>query len=70
VLIVDLTGVPYVDSAGLGSLVGAYVNHQKDGRMLALVGVNERVRYSLKLMHVESFFRFFDTLAEAEAAAA
>lgn len=70
VLIVDLTGVPYVDSAGLGSLVGAYVNHQKDGRMLALVGVNERVRYSLRLMHVESFFRFFDTLAAAEAATA
>lgn len=66
-LILDLTGVPYVDSAGLGSLVGAYVNHQKDGRTLALVGVCERVRYSLRLMHVESFFRYFDSLAAAEA---
>jgi|SRR5580698_2190207 anti-sigma B factor antagonist len=69
VLILDLTDVPYVDSAGLGSLVGAYVNHQKDGRALALVGVTERVRYSLRLMHVESFFKFFDSLAAAEAAA-
>ena len=35
-LILDLTQVPYIDSAGIGALVGAYVNHQKDGRRLAL----------------------------------
>src|ERR1700677_2831035 len=37
-LIIDFTKVPYVDSAGIGALVGAYVSHQKDGRSLALVG--------------------------------
>lgn len=68
-LILDLTGVPYIDSAGLGSLVAAYVNHQKEGRSLALVGVCERVRYSLRLLNVESFFKFFDSLAAAEGAA-
>lgn len=61
-LILDLAEVPYVDSAGIGALVGAYVNHQKDGRSLALVGVNERVRNALKVTHVESFFRFFDSV--------
>jgi anti-sigma B factor antagonist len=52
-LIVDMTGVPYIDSAGIGALVGAYVTHQKDGRSLALVGVNERVRGALHVTQVE-----------------
>jgi anti-sigma B factor antagonist len=34
-LIIDLTNVPYVDSAGIGALVGAYVRHQKEGYSLA-----------------------------------
>lgn len=67
-LILDLTSVPYVDSAGIGALVGAYVNHQKEGRSLALVGVNERVRNALKVTHVDSFFRFFDSVPAAEGA--
>jgi anti-sigma B factor antagonist len=67
-LIIDFSGVPYVDSAGIGALVGAYVTHNKAGRSLACVGVNERVRNALKVTRVEPFFRFFDTLAEAEAA--
>src|SRR5712692_5275410 len=52
-LILDFTNVPYVDSAGIGALVGAYVTHQKDGRSLYLSGVNERVQNALKVTHVE-----------------
>ena len=66
-LIVDMAAVPYVDSAGIGALVGAYVTHQKDGRSLALVGVSNRVRAALQVTQVESFFRFFDTVPQAEA---
>ena len=33
-LLLDLSKVPYVDSAGIRALVGAYVTHQKDGRSL------------------------------------
>lgn len=65
-LIVDFSDVPYVDSAGIGALVGAYVTHQKDGRSLHLVGVNDRVRTVLQVTHVESFFRFYDSVDAAE----
>ena len=68
VLIVDFSGVPYADSAGVGALVGAYVSRQKDKRALLLVGVNDRVRAVLKVTHVEQFFRFFDSLTAAEQA--
>jgi anti-sigma B factor antagonist len=69
-LIIDFTEVPYVDSAGIGALVGAYVTHQKDGRGLALVGVSSRVRSALQVTRVEQFFRFYDSLADAEKACA
>jgi anti-sigma B factor antagonist len=69
-LILDLAGVPYIDSAGIGALVGAYVNRQKDGRSLCLAGVTDRVRGSLQVTRVEQFFAFYDTLAAAQRAVA
>jgi|SRR5450755_699723 len=66
-LILDLTQVPYIDSAGIGALVGAYVNHQKAGRRLALVGVTQRVRNTMQVTHVEQFFPFYDSVAAAQA---
>ncbi|MGH9500125.1 MAG: STAS domain-containing protein [Terriglobales bacterium] len=70
VLILDFSQVPYVDSAGIGALVGAYVTHQKDGKTLSLVGVSQRVRNALQVTQVEPFFRFYPTLADAESAVA
>jgi len=68
-LILDFTAVPYVDSAGIGALVGAYVTHNKDGRSLALVGVSDRVHSALQVTRVEQFFNFFETVAQAQQAA-
>jgi anti-sigma B factor antagonist len=68
-LIIDFTNVVYVDSAGIGALVGAYVTRQHSGRTLSLVGVSERIHNALKVTHVEQFFRFFDTVAAAASAA-
>jgi anti-sigma B factor antagonist len=65
-LILDMTDVPYMDSAGIGALVGAYVNHQKEGRSLALVGVTDRVRGALQVTRVEQFFKFYPNQAAAQ----
>lgn len=67
-LIIDFANVPYVDSAGIGALVGAYVTRQNGGRSLALVSVSERIHHALEVTRVEQFFRFFDTVAAAEEA--
>lgn len=67
-LIIDFTNVPYVDSAGIGAMVGAYVTRQQGGRSLALVGVSDRVHNALKVTRVEQFFRFFDSVSAAEQA--
>jgi anti-anti-sigma factor len=68
-LVLDFTGVPYIDSAGIGALVGAYVNRQKDGRRLLLVGVTPRVRTALQVTKVEQFFQFSDALPSREPSA-
>lgn len=63
-LVIDFTQVPYVDSAGVGALVGAYVRTQKEGNTLTLAGVNERVRGTLKVTHVEHFFKYVESLPQ------
>jgi anti-anti-sigma factor len=61
-LALDFSGVPYIDSTGIGALVTIYVNRQKDGRRLLLVGVQPRVRAALQITKVEQFFSFSDSL--------
>jgi anti-sigma B factor antagonist len=61
VLVIDFTDVPYIDSAGIGALVGAHVNRKKENdRRMLLVGVNQRIRQVLQVTHVEQFFNFAD----------
>jgi anti-sigma B factor antagonist len=67
-LMLDLSQVPYVDSAGIGGLVGAYVTHQKDGRSLYLIGANQRVLDALQVTRVKQFFQFVDSVAAVEQA--
>lgn len=57
-LALDFADVPYVDSAGVGALVGAYVRHQKNGHKVILSGVNSRVLGTLKVTQVENFFEY------------
>ena len=65
-LIIDFGSVPYIDSAGIGALVGAYVTRQHSKRRLALVSVSNRVRDALKVTRVEQFFQFFDSVGAAQ----
>ncbi len=60
-LMLDFTNVPYMDSAGIGALVGAHVTHDKDGRSLYLIGVSQRVQDALQVTRVKQFFRFVES---------
>jgi anti-sigma B factor antagonist len=64
-MILDLTGVPYLDSSGLGSLVSACTSCAKSGRRIALTGVNKRVQKVFEITRVEQVFLTFPTLADA-----
>src|SRR5579864_4905458 len=64
-MILDLSGVPYLDSSGLGSLVNACTSCQKSGRRFALTGVNQRVLKVFEITKVEQIFLMFPTLSDA-----
>jgi len=64
-VILDLTEVPYIDSSGLGSLVGAYISRQKMGRRVALAGVNDRIFNLFEVTRTDSLFLIFDTVGHA-----
>jgi len=67
-VVLDLSGVPSVDSMAVGALVRAFVFCNKAGRKFALVGVNHRVSNVLRLTGVDSLFDTYATVAVAEAA--
>lgn len=48
-VVVDLTGVSFIDSTGLGELVGAHKAVRRRGDRLHLVATNERVARLLTL---------------------
>src|SRR5437879_13472322 len=64
-MILDFSGVPYLDSSGLGSLVSAYTPCQKAGGRLALTGVTRRAMKVSSLTKVEEIFLMFPTLSDA-----
>jgi anti-sigma B factor antagonist len=64
-MILDFTGVPYLDSSGLGSLVSAYTSCQKAGRRVALIGVNPRVLKVFEITKMEPIFLMFPTISDA-----
>ncbi len=67
-MIFDLSGVSYLDSSAIGSLVNAQVSCTNHGRKMALAGVTPRVREMLNVTRVGSLFKFYDDVVSAEVA--
>lgn len=64
-LVLDLSLVQYVDSGGLGALVGVLTSTRAAGGELKLAGVNERVSRVLKTTHLHKVFHTYATTEEA-----
>jgi len=65
ILFLDFSEVPYIDSAGLGSLVSAHISLNKVGRRVILTGVNSRVLRLFEITKVEQLFLMFPDLPTA-----
>lgn len=64
-IVVDISGVPYVDSVGLEMLVEVTERLGESGSVLKLCGVNETVREVLDLTDLSSLFEFFEDINSA-----
>ncbi len=65
--ILEMLGVPYMDSAGMGAIINFYVSCQKSGRKLIVCGLNYRVVELFKLTNVDKLISIADDLDQAEA---
>ena len=66
-LIVNLAGVPYMDSSGVASLVKLLSRSRKGGFKLALVGLQDRVRSVFEITRLDNVFEIYPTEEEAMA---
>lgn len=64
-IILDLSNVQYVDSAGVGALVGLLTSARSAGGELKLVGLNDRVRQVLKITRLIDVFRVHANVEDA-----
>jgi anti-anti-sigma factor len=66
--IIDFSGVPYMDSAGLGIVLSHWAHTQRTGTKFAIVAMSERVRVLLEMTGVAKLLPFYATSADAERA--
>jgi anti-sigma B factor antagonist len=67
-LVLDCTGVRYVDSSGLATLIEYVRNAQDFGGKFALAGVSNRVRTVIELVRLHEFLPIHLSVADAVAA--
>jgi anti-sigma B factor antagonist len=63
-ILFNLAGVDYIDSMGLGAMVGAFTSLRKQGGDLKLLNVNDKVT---DVMQITKLYTIFD-IAKDEAA--
>ena len=59
-LVLDLSAIPYVDSAGLEALVDVSEEMSRGGQSLRVCSMNKTVREVLELTELASLFDHFD----------
>ena len=63
---IDLTGVPYMDSSGVGTMVFVKREVGRTGRRVVLIGLQPRVQSVFEITHLDKFFTIVATLDEAD----
>lgn len=67
-VIIDFTKIDYIDSTGIGELVGYLGKFSTQNRKLILVNPSERIQKLLKLAKLDAVFKIYGTEEEAIAA--
>jgi anti-anti-sigma factor len=66
--IIDFSGVPYIDSAGLGIVLSHWAHTQRIGVKFGAVGISERVQVLLDMTGVSKLLPQYPSPADAERA--
>lgn len=66
-VVISLKDVSYVDSGGLGTLVGLFTSAQRAGATIKLAALNSRVIDLLQITKLVTVFELFDSVEAAVA---
>jgi len=64
-VVLNLSGLTFIDSAGLGALVSLLTSSRAAGRMLRLVSVGGRVKQLLDITRLSSVFEIYGDVDQA-----
>ena len=64
-IVLNLAGVTYIDSGGLGTLVALYTTARNAGGAIKLAALTQRVGDLLQVTKLLTVFEVFDTVEEA-----
>jgi anti-sigma B factor antagonist len=64
-IVLNLAGVPYVDSAGLGEIVGTYTTVSRQGGSLKLLNLTKKITDLLAITKLLTVFETFDSENDA-----
>ena len=64
-ILLNLEGVPYIDSAGLGEIVRTYTTVSRQGGTMKLVNLTKRITDLLAITKLLTVFETYDTESEA-----
>jgi anti-sigma B factor antagonist len=64
-IVLNLAGVPYVDSAGLGEIVGSYTTVSRQGGSLKLLNLTRKITDLLAITKLLTVFETFESESEA-----
>ncbi|MFZ3212614.1 MAG: STAS domain-containing protein [Terriglobales bacterium] len=64
-IVLNLADISYIDSSGLGTLVGLYTSARSVGGEIKLASLTSRVKDVLQITKLGSIFEFYDTAEEA-----
>jgi len=64
-ILLNLAGVGYIDSSGIGELVSSYTAINKDGGHLKLLSLTEKLRDLLTITKLLTVFDAYETESEA-----
>lgn len=64
-VVLNLAGVSYIDSGGLGTLVGVYSSARAAGADIKLTGLGQRLRDVLQITKLVTVFEVYDSEQEA-----
>jgi anti-sigma B factor antagonist len=64
-VIINLSGVPYIDSSGLGELVRCFTSMRRSGGRVGLTQLNRRLVDLFRITKLADIFETYDTDADA-----